>query len=307
MKALAVASILIALSAAACGAAGPQSAGPAPKVVLPSEPAAAPASADPKSRRVGFIGLPLEGAIPSLPLQGELAAFFFAGIPGQGSNVAWLYDDGRLVWLREVNRPYGANRVVTGYLEQRLTRAGVEAIRAELLSTGLFDRDPSERPDQSVQVEVRDGDRLLSHGRLGERDRRHFILLFTQLGATLPAAFWADRTIRPYVPSKFALCYTAWTYRSEQVIERSLLLSLLPAPAEELLGSRAPMAQRPDGYCWKLTTREAHAIATPLSRIALGRWAPNWVLGFTLGGNGILEFEPMLPDGSWPCSACLKY
>jgi hypothetical protein len=310
MKALAVVPMLIALAAAACGAAGPQSAGPAPKVALPAEPAAAPVSARPKPPRVGFIGLPPEGAIPSLPLQGELAARFWAFVPGQGTNYAWLYEDGRLIWFRQVNRPYGANRIVTGYLEQRLTPRGVESIRSELLSTGLFRLDmplPRERPpapDQSVQVEVRDGDRLRSNGRLSERNRRHFITLFTELGATLPAAFWADRTIRAYVPSKFAFCYLQEN-PARPPLERSELLSVLPAPAEELLGSRAPFGQYDDGYCWELTTREARAIATPLSRIGLKPWAPNWVLGFGLAGAGFLQFEPMLPDGGWlPCSPC---
>jgi hypothetical protein len=259
---------------------------------------------------VGFIGLPPEGAIPSLPPQGELAARFWAFVPGQGTNYAWLYEDGRLIWFRQVNRPYGANRVVTGYLEQRLTPGGVESIRSELLSTGLFGRDiplPRERPpapDQSVQVEVRDGDRLRSHGQLSERDRQHFIVLFTQLGASLPAAFWADRTIRAYVPLKFAFCYRQ-QYPARPPLERSLLLSVLPAPAEELLGSRAPIAEYVDGYCWELTTREARAIATPLSRIGLERWAPRWVLAFALAGAGIVSFEPTLPDGGWsPCSPC---
>jgi hypothetical protein len=306
MKSLALLLLLLVGVVSACGAAEPQSAGPAPRVLIQAEPAATQVR---PSRRVGFIGLPPEGAIPSLPLRGELAASFWAFVPGQGKNVAWLYEDGRLIWLRQVNRPYGANRVDTGYLEQRLTRNAVEAIRTELLSTGLFDLEfppPRERPpgpDQSVQVQVREGDRLLSHGRLGERDRRHLIVLFTQLGASAPAAFWADRTIRPYVPSKFALCYLQ-QYAARPPLERSLLLSLLPAPAEELLGSRAPMGQYTDGYCWEVTTREARAIATPLSRIGLKRWAPAWVLGFGLAGAGILSFEPMLPDGHWPCSAC---
>jgi hypothetical protein len=153
---------------------------------------------------------------------------------------------------------------------------------------------------------VRDGDRLRSHGRLSARDRRHFITLFTELGATMPTAFWADRTIRAYVPSKLAFCY--WQpYGARPELDRSLLLNVLPAPAEELLGSRAPTEEYPDGYCWELTTREARAIATPLSRIGLKRFAPAWVLGFGLAGAGIVLFEPMLPDGFWPCSACLKY
>jgi hypothetical protein len=47
------------------------------------------------------------------------------------------------------------------------------------------------------------------------------------------------------------------------------------------------------------------AIATPLSRIGLKPWAPNWVLGFGLAGAGFLTFEPMLLDGGWlPCSPC---
>jgi hypothetical protein len=104
------------------------------------------------------------------------------------------------------------------------------------------------------------------------------------------------------VPSSFAFCYLQ-PDPSRLQLEPSLLLSLLPAPAEELLGSRKP-EKLLGAYCWKLKTSEARAVAGPLERSGLERWAPAWVLGFDLAGHGLIAFEPVMPGGEWSCTPC---
>jgi hypothetical protein len=52
----------------------------------------------------------------------------------------FVYADGRLIRQQEADRPYGANASSTGYLEQRLMPEGVEPLRSEAISTGLFER-----------------------------------------------------------------------------------------------------------------------------------------------------------------------
>ncbi|HUF83972.1 MAG TPA: hypothetical protein VMQ81_05195, partial [Acidimicrobiia bacterium] len=78
--------------------------------------------------RVGFIGLPPEGARPT-PILGD-AVLDIASCPYEPTGVpsevsGWsgeltVFGDGRLIWLEYADVPEGANRLSTGYLEQRL-------------------------------------------------------------------------------------------------------------------------------------------------------------------------------------------
>ena len=99
----------------------------------------------------GFVGLPPEGATPSAPDSGDLIVESFAFAPplslqqdGTDMVRAWVYADGRIIWDRrphgEEGRgiPHGANEFNSGYLEQRLTRRGVELVRTALAE--LLDR-----------------------------------------------------------------------------------------------------------------------------------------------------------------------
>jgi hypothetical protein len=45
---------------------------------------------------------------------------------------------GRVIWRRE-GGPTGVDGVRTGLLEQHLTPEGIELLRSEIISTGLFD------------------------------------------------------------------------------------------------------------------------------------------------------------------------
>ena len=143
----------------------------------------------------GFVGLPPEGATPSAPESGELVLRWLGesetharphwtggfAAPFVG---AWVYADGRMIWWRDGQVPEGANKLFSGYLEQRLTPEGVELLRSEvvglldrsraLLETVPADDDPTRRSFGGLflfvpqdyrswwgSVEVRDGDRFV--------------------------------------------------------------------------------------------------------------------------------------------------
>ena len=142
----------------------------------------------------GFIGLPPVGATPSAPESGELVLRWegdsatharphwrgFVDAPFVG---AWVYADGRMIWWRDGQVPEGANELMSGYLEQRLTPEGVELLRSEVgglldrsravLETVPADHDPRPGPFGGLalvvpqdygsgwgSVEVHDGDRF---------------------------------------------------------------------------------------------------------------------------------------------------
>jgi hypothetical protein len=100
----------------------------------------------------GFIGLPPVGATPSATESADLVLHwegFTATLPPQRQAKdfvrVWVYADGRIIWDRrphspgpERGIPEGANELNSGYLEQRVTPGGLEAVRSAV--AGLFDR-----------------------------------------------------------------------------------------------------------------------------------------------------------------------
>ena len=90
--------------------------------------------------QMGNMGLPPEGATPSTPDNGELVVGLH-GMTGHGETAIYVYADGRLISHRhrDVGPPGAATAISTGYLVQRLTPEGVELLRAEVLSSGLFE------------------------------------------------------------------------------------------------------------------------------------------------------------------------
>jgi hypothetical protein len=278
----------------------------------------------------GFIGLPPEGATPSSPENAELVLFYWGPVPGDwGKSRFWVYADGRLISLREANRPEGANPHSTGYLEQRLTPNGVELLRSEIVSIGLIgdelgdpidtdddfaigsDAIPSETtepvPSYSM-LQVRDGDQLYRVSRVGDLDR--LVARLTDPASSLPASAWEVRKIRAYVPSRYAVCFAE--AGSPVPIEPSYIMPLLPEPAQVLLRTRefapAPWGGPP---CTDLTTEEARALGEALNAAGLepfkGRRIAPYVLTYRLETPGpirVILFEPYLPSGEIPCSAC---
>ena len=298
----------------------------------------------------GFIGLPPPGATPSTPESGELEIFYRGNgdpgdKPGDGPGIqTWVYADGRLISLRKgSDLPESANPLSTGFLEQRLTPEGVELLRSEVASTGLFDHDQILVTDRGAPsfVDVRDGDRLVHVGVVREcanRDGPCLLPIPGAMNATpeqanalyrlnrrlsdptswLPGSAWADRDIRAYVSSKYAVCYGGWP--PDQQGERSRVLALLPQAVRDQLGGatprQGPLFGEPGNfrpsyeYCSDMTTDEARAIAVALDDAGLERAGGANRLHYRIEapgsnpGEASVYFEPYLPHGEIVCTVC---
>jgi hypothetical protein len=217
----------------------------------------------------GAVNLPPAGASPSTPEEGELLAILDArpgtGFPARFVPVhqVWVYSDGRVVWRRE-----GGPNGETGFNEQRLTREGVELLRSELLSTGLFARDGYYVSEQGLswgEIKVRNGDRLVSvvwccpaslpSSSLTRqpdldptpRQARALIRLsegLAELTSWLPQSAWDEQEATAHVASRYAICYrqqgfepgeTVGLLGTDLSLEPSRILGALPAEAQELL------------------------------------------------------------------------
>ncbi len=188
-------------------------------------PTVAPDVADP----VGIIGLPPEGATPSSPRRGELVLSFMFGhtLGDPGRFNVNVYAAGRLIWQRLGDSRGDGNPNTTGLIEQRLTLEGVELVRSEVLSTGLFDLDlhfMSAHSLLSGDVRVLSGDRLVrvTWGDIGPDDAAMTLPTLEQAAALqrldarladpsswLPESAWENPELRAYVPSMYSVCYEA--------------------------------------------------------------------------------------------------
>jgi len=222
----------------------------------------------------GFIGLPPVGATPSVPESGELVIQYWVDTEDLPEAArGWVYADGRLITLRDKSDlPQAANRWSSGFLEQRLTPEGVELLRSEIVSTGLFDHHQpagsASSPHNVIQVRI--GDRLVRvHASFPKRLRERL----ADPASWLPASAWANHQIRAYVASRYAISYWA----QPQTIERSRILPLLPARAADLLRAKDAVPEQGHlgwagfpllpvtRYVSDLTTAEARALAQAAS------------------------------------------
>jgi hypothetical protein len=263
----------------------------------------------------GIRGLPLEGATPSTPERGELVVELYdPTIPGGSREQVWVYADGRVIsrlYLRTLE-PY------SGLVEQHITPEGVEFLRSNLLSTGLFEHDLElVREDQycCFEIRVRDGDRLVRvywgprytlSDHQAPKATSEQVTALESLSALLtspaswPASVWADQKIRAYVPTSYSVCS-----RAIPQVEPSRVLALLPEPARDLLG--AGFLKKDGSDCSRMTTEEARALAVILSAEFSHEGGPS--LGFSLEtpevpGHEIgIAFNPVLPHGQWPSLA----
>jgi hypothetical protein len=264
----------------------------------------------------GFIGLPPVGATPSAPESGELVIQYRVDLESPDGGRGWVYADGRLITLRS-----------SGFLEQRLTPEGVELLRSEIVSTGLEHYQPAPGPWIHNVIQVRIGDRLVGyHANFPERLRERL----AEPASWLPASAWEDRQTRPYVAPKYSISYHA----QPQTLDRSRILSLLPATAADMLRDKDAVAEYGQlgspafppllpitGYVSELTTEEARALAQALDDAGLKRDKGLGELGysFEIPGTSVdpprpekgpvrnevfIGFRPYLPSGEWICSEC---
>jgi hypothetical protein len=289
----------------------------------------------------GFVGLPAEGATPSAPATADLVLRFVGrSTTDDRLTQVWVFADGRLIWARPGFLAEGANGFTTGLLEQHLTPAGVEQLRSEVLSTGLFDHDlelsttrfiwgeiTARVDDRLVKVEWANSDPYSIDPGAADRtpataeqypalERLDSLLPYP--GPRLPASAWEDKAIRAYVPSYFAVCYTGLPVDvSAPQSDPSIILSLLPARAQEIIGGRAQT--RMEGQrgltggpyfptrtdCSSVTTDEARELVRVLDAAGLTQDSPEAGVEYTfdvpgpIRETGTVTLEPVLPDGSW--------
>lgn len=167
---------------------------------------------------------------PSTPREGELVlSIAFGHKPGDAGRFHMeVYADGRVIWWCYcVNR--SSEGIINGILERRLTSDGLELVRSEVLSTGLFDHDlylesahglfggwieildeeGSVRlswqtdsqvwPPEGVAPVTPSAEQVSALVRLDAR--------LEDLASWLPATAWVDEEARPYVPSSYQICY----------------------------------------------------------------------------------------------------
>jgi hypothetical protein len=274
----------------------------------------------------GFIGLPPEGVTPSSSEPGELEMFFWVGDPSGkfGRSRAWVYEDGRLLWLREgADIPEAANRLSTGFLVQRLTREGVELLRSEIASAGDFGSpdqlEPPGKPPCPEGVSPSEGNcqlptpqpapetpitvpfhTVIAVDGLGTlvhvdhaRDLTRLEARLSDPESWLPASGWADRDLHAYVAAKYSTCYGGWP--PDEPMERSSVLDLFPAAARDRLRNAelregplfgSPGHFRPSSeYCFDATTDEARELVATIEAAGFQRRGAAR-LNYRLEGNG---------------------
>jgi hypothetical protein len=258
---------------------------------------------------------------PSTPQTGELVAA--VGVFHGGAYD--LYADGRLIWHEGWSGDW---------FEQRLTPEGVERVRSEFLSSGLFDaaQPPSDVPpctDRFRMCVRDDAGRLLSlappkSGEPPPPEASELLAHLMNLESSLPATAWADRAIKLYVPSRIAVCLRMIDIDNmvEVPLDLSTLLPLLPARAAELLGGREASSELLTstfgggpaswGSCFDMTLDEARTLADALLSPSGGGAHEYWgiLLRFdyqpdpaqpdaTMPDAAYVMFQQLLPDGLW--------
>ena len=297
----------------------------------------------------GIVGLPPVGATPSTPANGVLEMYIFLHpvmlgplVAGKGtgpSGQSWVYADGRLIRL---GGGPANGRPRRGFIEQRLTREGVELLRSEIVSTGLFGH---ERPCMNF-IQLLHGEQRVAppteRQKFCSKDgtptaatpqQRHALKRLVGRLANpeswLPASAWKQRKFRAYVPSRFEVCASAVVVpdldkpRQGRLVQMgpARIVALLPAAAQNVLRARnwrtralrlTPSARRGIyGGCFAVTTNEARSLAKALDGAgpATARKGGAIRLHYTFDAPGPsrqvwIGFSPYLPHGETTCLGC---
>jgi len=277
--------------------------------------------------RVGIVGLPPAEAIPSAPSRGELVVGVMFGHTGgdPGRFGLHLYADGRLIWQKLGEGYAGGDPTPTGLIEQRLTPEGVELIRSEVLSLRMFDRDRhlvGGYVPYFGQIEVQDRGRLVrvTWGDVGPagpdtpatpeqaQALERLDARLEDLGSWLPANAWEDQEPKPFVPSRYSICYV-----TVPGVGLDRVLGSLPRSAEELLRPLDRSHEVSDRYgpvgtgfeiwCSTVATDEARSLAEILEAADAADSVSRDVFGLRYefgprkpGAVDVtLMLEPMLP------------
>lgn len=269
--------------------------------------------------QIGLDGLAPEGMPPSLPVSGEIVVSFFFGHTGgdMGRFHVNVYEDGRMLWLRLGDPSLGTSS--TGWIEQRLTPEGVEAMRTEVLATGLFEADTHFTGGRGLffgDIKVQDGARVVrvTWGDIGVDEPPGMVPTEAQVSALnrldarfadpaswLPPDAWRDPEMRPFVPSRYSACFGG------EGASLGLGESLAPLPPMARHDIRAQGPRRYEYtnlvgtfsyWCTSLATDDAHALAAGLDAgDHTSRREDTFGLSYTFGVPEVwLNIEPTLPD-----------
>jgi len=205
----------------------------------------------------------------------------------------WGHQDGRLTLIVPRDSDFSGSGSVEVPDSDRLVR---------LRWAGIEPRDPSH-----VEGSIATPEQLSALRRVDA--------LLTDPMAVLPPSAWAEREVRAYVPSHYAVCID-----SSPPEDASHLLSLLPARAADLLrdksrkrlgaevleareGGRVVVLGRSVTYCFKLTTEEAHEVAQALAGLDPEPGWKRFALAYRVADpvNSLnptkIWFEPYFPHG----------
>jgi hypothetical protein len=285
----------------------------------------------------GIVGLPPVGATPSTPESGVLEmSIWLHPVRRQDtvrSRQSWVYADGRLIRLG-LSRANG--RLRRGFIEQRLTREGVNLLRSEIISAGGFGHAPPPPGSTSLKktfgpafIHVRKGDRLVPLRWASDLERLEARLADPE--SWLPASAWKQRKFKAYVPSRFDVCAAATVVSDLDKPGQGRLvpmgpariLALLPAAAQNVLRGRDwrtevgrpgfPGARRGVyGGCFAVTTDEGRSLANALDGAgpATARKGGSINLNYRFDAPGRpnrhvwISFSPFLPHGETTCLGC---
>ncbi|HEX4864768.1 MAG TPA: hypothetical protein VFV02_11880 [Acidimicrobiales bacterium] len=251
-----------------------------------------------------FAGLPPVGAEPSRPTAN--GKIFLNISPASGGN--WnIYANGLDVWQKWTRAgdptviPNGADPLHTTNVQQRLTPQGVQLLRSKILAigqpVGLFKhnlelvRKAYAKPQSVDWYQVRVGDRLVylqvlppGYSPTGKaatpaqiRAIASINTLVANAATRLPASVWADRTIRPSIPSHYCL---NWDRADPDPAK-------LPSPARELL-AEALATQKP-GTQGIITTDQTRALLNAFVKV-----------GVKFQGNHAARIDVNLPTATLP-------
>ena len=280
-----------------------------------------------------FVSLPPVGATPSAPESGELVIQYRdLGHPGTGWG--WVYADGRLITADA--RPVTATeplRPARGCkpLVERTRRAAphargrrAPAVRGRLDRTLRAPRAcwqvvlPTQRDPGADRRPVGSRQAKGASDEFPKRLRERL----TNPASWLPASAWADRRIRAYVASRYEIWYRA----QPQTLERSRILSLLPATAEDLLRAKDAVTAHGDIGNAGLPASSGHRIPLRPDNRGGSRGRPSsrrcraaGPSSFEIPGTSVdpappekgpvrnvvcIGFSPYLPHGETVCLAC---
>jgi hypothetical protein len=161
-----------------------------------------------------FDGLPPDGAPPSTPLEGQPVMSFVGrvNVIGHDVHAMWVYDDGRLIWKRNLDSSkadksvFGAIGPTTGLLEQRLTPEGIRLLRSAILTPDAMIGD-----NWGHGLGVEWGEiRVRIDGRMTGVHWTSRVLpgRLADPSLWLPATAWADARIGAFVASQYTVGFS---------------------------------------------------------------------------------------------------